>query len=110
MSNGPMIAVPDMCQKHQWLLVSQTRYSRTDPWRALIIASQIALFQAVTIDPRIQRLLARDIERVGELGCLACQKPDAFGAIVEEAKSRDLGRVKALGERWIAEAAREEKS
>lgn len=97
--------VADMCGTHQSLLVRQANYSPTDTWRALIIAAQIALFQAATCDPRIQRELAGDITKIGGLGCLACQKPDAFGEIVEAAKTHDLKVIKALGERWIAQRA-----
>lgn len=101
----PAIAVPDMCQTHQYLLVRQAGYSPSDPWRALIIASQIALFQAATTDPKTHSRIGGDITRLHEIGCLACYKPDAFGEVVEAAKSHDLGKIKALGEHWVQAAA-----
>lgn len=97
------IAIPDLCQKHQWLLVKQARYKETDPWRALVIITNIALFQAVTSDGVSYARIGGDVARIGELGCLACHKPDAFGQIVEAAKTRELGAIKALGERWVEE-------
>ncbi len=100
----PQITMPDMCQKHQYLLVRQSGYSPTDPWRALIISSQIALFKAATCDPKTHQLIGTDITKLPTLGCLACYKPDAFGEIVEAAKTHDLGRIKSLGERWVHEA------
>lgn len=101
MSSDPQIMVPDVCQKHQWLLVKQAGYSESDPWRALIIASNIALFQAATCDDTTHARIGGDIRRICELGCLACYKPDAFGEVVEAAKSHDLGLIKALGEKWV---------
>lgn len=98
------IVMPNMCDKHQYLLVQQAAYGPRDAWQALIIASQIVLFQAATCDNRIWKQLGGDVTRVPELGCLACQKPDAFGEIVEAAKTHDLKDIKALGDKWIANA------
>lgn len=106
MSDQPVM-VADMCQKHQYLLVHQAGYRPEDTWRALIIVAQIALFQAATCDEQTHRRTGGDIKRVSELGCLACYKPDAFGEIVEAAKSHDLKDIKVLGERWIEAARRE---
>ncbi len=96
--------VPDMCKTHLALLVHQAGYGPNDTWRAVIIAAQIALFQAATCDPRIQKESGGEVENLTKLGCLACQKPDSFGEIVEAAKTHDLGNIKRLGERWISEA------
>jgi len=100
----PLIEPSHMCQLHQRLLVQQAGYSEQDTWRALIIVSQIVLFQGATCDPATHEKLGGDITRIRELGCLACYKPDRFGEIVEAAKTHDLGVIKALGLRWIAEA------
>jgi hypothetical protein len=101
---NPQITVADMCTKHQTLLIHQAKYSEKDPWRALIIAAQITLFQAATIDPRTYEKISGDISNIGKLGCLACYKPDAFGEVVEAAKTHDLGKIKALGEMWLHKA------
>lgn len=92
-----------MCEKHRYLLVVQARYAETDPWRALEIAAQIALFQAATCDPKTWGRIGGNPGRIAELGCLACYRPDAFGEIVEAAKSHDLKRIKDLGDRWVTE-------
>lgn len=91
----------DICKKHQILLVKQTKFSPKDPWQALIVVTQIALFQAATADKKTYGRIDGDITKLPSLGCLACYKPDAFGEIVEAAKSHDLGKVKALGEGWV---------
>ncbi len=102
MTDRPRITVPDMCHKHQWLLVDQAQYKPAEPWRALIIMAQIALFQAATADPYFHERLGGTLERIGEIGCLACFKPDAFGQIVEAAKDKnDMGAIKRLGESWV---------
>lgn len=96
------INVPDMCKLHQTLLVQQAQYTRDDAWRALIIMAQIALFQAATADPHFHERIDGKLERIGEVGCLACFKPDAFGEIVEAAKNKnDTGAIKRLGESWV---------
>ncbi len=96
-----LIRPAQMCDKHQSLLVRQAKYSPTDAWQAMIIVSQIALFQAATADKRTHERIGDDIQKIAGLGCLACYKPDAFGEVVEAAKTHDLGKIKALGEKWV---------
>jgi hypothetical protein len=105
----PTVVVPDMCQKHQSLMIHQTGFKEADPWRALVIVSQIALFQAATCDNEVHKKIDGDITRIGELGCLACYKPDAFGEIIHVAsitKTHALKYIKALGERWVKEGVK----
>lgn len=101
----PQIKVPEMCKKHQSLLVHQAGYSEKEPWRVLIIAAQIALFQAATGDAKTYEKIGEDITKIKSLGCLACYKPDAFGEIVEAGKTKDIGKIKELGERWVSSSA-----
>lgn len=103
---SPRVDVPQMCEKHQRLLVTQAEHGPRDPWRALILMAQVALFQAATADAKTRERLGGQIARIHELGCLACYKPDAFGEVVEAAKSNVPGALKALGDRWVAEAAK----
>lgn len=98
------LMMPPMCDKHQYLLCQQAGYKESDPWRALIIVSQLALFQAMTADPKIYERVHGKVECIAELGCHACCKPDAFGEIVEAAKTHDLGAIKKLGEKWVQES------
>lgn len=107
MSEKPLVKIPELCREHQSMLVHEAGYAESDPWRALTIATQIALFQAVTCDPRGHAAMGGKIENVSSLGCLACRRPDSFGEIVETAKAHDLGAIKALGERWVNEHRRE---
>ena len=90
-----------MCYKHQWLLVHQAGYSEQDPWQSLIAVAQLALFQAVISDSKAQKLTGGEVEKISEFGCLACFKPDAFGEIVEAAKTKDLKNIKDLGDKWV---------
>jgi hypothetical protein len=72
-----------------------------DPWRALLICVQIALFQAVTCDDTAYDKAGGDVANLARLGCFACFKPDRFGELVEAAKTHDLGVIKRLGESWV---------
>lgn len=104
MSDEPRITVPDMCKTHQSLLVHQAKYGQHEPWRALIIMAQIALFQASTAHPSFHERTGGDMQRIGEIGCLACFRPDAFGEIVKAAKNKaDPGAIKRLGESWVGQ-------
>lgn len=106
----PQIVLPDMCKTHQTLLARQCGYGPEDPWRALLIATQIALFQGATADPKVHAETSGQVENLSGLGCLACRKPDLFGALVDKVQKtfpRDahIGVIKSLGERWVADAA-----
>jgi len=102
-NNDDGIMIPNLCEKHAVMLVAQSGYQQHEPWRAMMVASNIALFQFATTKPRTHELIGKDISRVGELGCLACYSPDAFGQIVEVAKSHDIRNIRLLGEKWIAD-------
>lgn len=104
MSN-PQITIPDLCALHLRLFVHGAGIVESEPWRAFVVAAQIALFQATTLDKTAHERMGGQIERLPDVGCLACFKPDAFGEIVEVAKAKDIGAIKQLGERWINEAA-----
>lgn len=74
-----------------------------------MIATQIALFQGATCDPKIHFETGGDATKVSKLGCLGCRKPDLFGQLIDKVQKtfpRDahIGAIKALGERWIADA------
>lgn len=99
-----------MCPLHQRLLVMSANYSPQDPWMALFVATQVALFQGATADPKTHERLGGDITRIGELGCLACYKPDLFVKIVDAARTHDLGKVKTLGEQWVLDAQKKDTS
>lgn len=103
---NPQVKLPDMCGTHQALLVRQCAYGPQDPWRSLLIASQIALFQGATADPKVHAETEGEISNVLRIGCLACRKPDLFGELVNKVQNtfpRDahIGTIKALGEQWV---------
>jgi len=102
MKDQPQIVVPDMCQLHQRLLLDQIGIGPDGPWRSHIIAAQITLFQAATAHPDTYGRIGRDVRRIGELGCLACFRPDAFGETVEAFQQGGMAAVKVLGERYVA--------
>ena len=110
MGKQASVMLPDMCKTHQVLLVKQCAYGPQDPWRALLIATQIALFQGATADQKVRAETGGKVENFGRLGCLACRKPDLFGALIDKVQGtfpRDahIGAIKALGEQWVAGAA-----
>lgn len=106
------IKLPDMCNTHQALLVKQLDYSRWDSWQALLIATQIALFQGATCDPNVYQKLGGKVENMHRLGCLACCKPDLFGTLIQTAqnhvKDDRIKAIKELGERWVRESTGKE--
>lgn len=103
------VVVPQLCKTHQVLLVKQCGYGPSDPWQALMIATQITLFQGVTADPRVYAQLNGNAENISTLGCLACRKPDLFGTLIDEVQKTPrlshIGTIKRLGERLVQEAA-----
>lgn len=107
-STPVQIIVPDMCQLHQRLLLDQVQIGPKGPWRSAIIAAQIALFQGATAHPDTHERIGRDITRIGELGCLACYRPDTFGQVVEAFQRDGIAGTKALGERLVADAEKSE--
>jgi len=106
--NQPTIFVPTMCQKHQRLLVDQVCVGPGGPWRAYIIVAQVALFQAATAHPTTFERIGGDVTRIGELGCLACDRPDAFGEIVAAFQAGGVAAVKAWGEAIVQNGANSE--
>ncbi|PIM51924.1 hypothetical protein CS062_17520 [Roseateles chitinivorans] len=99
-----------LCATHRALLVKQAGYGPADPWQALEIATQIALFQGASCDDKVHAEIGGDIARLPEIGCLACRKPDLFGQLVDKVQrsfpsDAHVGAIKALGERWVSDAA-----
>jgi hypothetical protein len=97
----PQITVPDMCQRHQRLLLDQIGIGPEGPWRSAIVSAQVTLFQGATAHPNTYSRIGRDVTRIGELGCLACDRPDVFGEIVQAWQLGGMASVKALGERLV---------
>lgn len=73
-----------------------------------MIATQVALFQGATVDPKVHADMGGKVENMNALGCLACRKPDLFGTLIDKAQKtrhRDrVGAIKALGEQWVRDA------
>lgn len=103
--DNAQIEITEMCQKHQALLVKQTGYGPNDPWRGLVITAQVVLFQMCTTDKALHTRSGGDITKFKEFGCLACLHPDYFGEVVEAAKDPDMGAMKRLGDRYVANSA-----
>lgn len=104
------IPIPDMCMTHKTLLVRQCDYGPNDAWIALLIATQAALFQGATADPKVRAETRGNLKNMMSIGCLACRKPDLFGTVIDmvqkSPRTRHISAIKALGERWVAEAVR----
>lgn len=97
----PLITLPELCKLHQRLLIEQTGYTRDDSWRSLMIMTNLALFQASTADDTFYDKLGGNLDRIAEIGCLACFKPDKFGEIVDTVIHKGQSAIKALGESWL---------
>lgn len=104
-TNPKPVEPPKLCGMHRWLLVEQAGFMPSDPWMALEVVTQVALFQACTCDDKIYEKLGGDIQKISTIGCMACAKPDAFGEIVAAAqrsgKKAALGAIKKLAEGWV---------
>lgn len=110
---NPVINVPPMCNTHRVLLVRQCAYRPQDPWRALELATQIALFQGASADSKVFEEVYGQLENFRHLGCLACRKPDLFGTLIDTVQRtfpRDahIGAIKKLGEQWVAQATKDQ--
>jgi hypothetical protein len=99
------VQVPDMCVKHQGLLLAQIGVGPAGPWRASIVIAQITLFQAATALEATYERIGGDVRRLSELGCLACYRPDAFGEVVQAFQTGGMSAVKALGEQYVKNAS-----
>ncbi len=108
MSEQPQVKLPDMCQRHQAELVRAAKYKQSDAWRALIIVAQLALFQGATVTDSVYKKIEGQIERISELGCLACRLPHRWQKILRASRSREIGDIKALGESWVFAAKKPE--
>jgi hypothetical protein len=107
----PQVELPGFCKRHQGIIVRAGRFRETDPWRSLLIVSEMALFQGLSAESEVQERIDGDITRIGELGCLACydaKKLSELLRVIREGrrwpKGRTLADVKQLGLRWIEES------
>jgi hypothetical protein len=101
--DDPPIMMPPFCPRHQHEIVHEAGYKETDPWRVLMVAAQIAMFQGATSTPSVHKRLGGDVSKIGTLGCFACRLPNKWGQVIAAAKI-SLATVKALGDGWIEEA------
>lgn len=108
---APQVNMPSLCQTHRVLLVRQCAYGPSDPWLALEVATQVALFQGATADDKVYAQIGGDITRLAEVGCLACRKPDLFGQLIDKVqrtfpRSARIAAIKELGEAWVKAGAK----
>lgn len=106
MSEHPQVEVPQMCQKHQRLLVEQLRIGPEGPWQIAIVAVQIVLFQGSLTFQSVWGKIGGDVTKLKTLGCLACERPDVFGEAIEAYRQHGIAGTKARGERYVAEGKR----
>lgn len=104
------VMVSPLCARHLAELLKRCGHGPQDPWQSLIVAAQVAMFQGVTADDEIREKLEGMVERIGELGCLACCRPALFSQLIDRAngaahKSLYIGAIRALGLEWVEGAA-----
>lgn len=102
----PVVKVPDMCALHQRLLLDQIGIGPEGPWRSHVIVAQVALFQGATAYPGTYDRIGGDVQRIGELGCLACYRPDTFGEVVQAFLAGGIAAVKRLGESLVQDGSK----
>ena len=68
-SPTPLVKLPNLCNTHQVLLVGQTGYGPKDPWQALMISTQIAMFQGASGDQKVYEEMDGKIENIDKIGC-----------------------------------------
>jgi hypothetical protein len=95
------IEVPSLCRRHQVETVRRLQVGPEGPWRATIIMTQIALFQACTARDLHART-GGDLTKVPSVGCLACFDPEAF----RDVTSAGMSGIKAKGEGYVERAGR----
>jgi len=103
--NSPIKLQP-FCTKHSAELIRRAGYAQTDPWFALLLAAQVAMFQGATSTESVQKKTAGNIHQIAAFGCLACRLPIKWEEVLSIVKTRpkDLGAIKGLGEIWVKEA------
>lgn len=103
MSDKVQIVLPALCELDQSLIVHGARFKAEDPWQALLVTANLALFQAASAGQRVWSMVRRtedgladaaDLSRVlAELGCLGCLLPKTREALTEEILLFGLSQV-----------------
>lgn len=101
MNDNKRIDCPPMCERHRSELIHGAKFKMGDPWMALEVVSQLALVQATLADKKYLIKYSNDPMGINRVGCLACFSPKIFKEIIDVAKkTRDIGEVKKIGERF----------
>jgi hypothetical protein len=102
--NSPIKLQP-FCTKHSAELIRRAGYARTDPWFALLLAAQVAMFQGATSTESVHKKTGGDIYQIAAFGCLACRLPIKWEDLLQITRTapKDLGAIKNLGETWVKE-------
>ncbi len=95
------IVMPPFCAGHNHEIVHEAKYSETDPWRALIVITQVAMFQGMTTTPSVHKRVGGDVTKIATLGCFACRLPGKWKEVIRASKV-SLEAIKELGEKWVA--------
>lgn len=87
-----------LCDHCRSKLVHKAKFKKTDPWMALEMTTVLVLVQKALSDKKFLIKYGNDVEGINRIDCLGCFLPDMLNKIIETAKSKDLEKVKALGD------------
>ena len=93
------ISIPSFCEYHRSRLVHGAKFREKDPWMALEVASQIAMLQAIMVSNTFHIKFGGDVEKIQNVGCLACFENKTFKQLVKIAKkNKSIKDIKEFGD------------
>lgn len=99
MSDEKPIMMPSFCDEHRSKLIHGAKFKPHDPWMALEIASQLAMFQVILADNNFHIKYGGDAHAISRVGCMACFANKTFKQLIKVAKkNKDIGDIKKFGE------------
>ena len=109
------IFLPPFCDPHAAEVVRVAGVPESGPWRATLVVAQIAMFQALAADPRIQvrcgpTPVGADVNNLtlvlAEIGCPGCWNADALHRVAIKLRDQGLSAVAQMTRsdpNWYAE-------
>ena len=103
---GSEIKIPEFCYRHAHEIVHSAKFKPDDQWQALLIISNVAMFQGASATPSVWKKIDGDASRFTGLGCLACCLPFKYRAVlthIRRPQTKDdlLTGLKQLGMKWV---------
>lgn len=88
-----------LCNNCRSDLIHGSKFKQTDPWMALEITALLTLMNVALKDNKFLIKYGNDVYGINRIECLGCFIPLTLEKIISVAKkTRDLGKVKAIGD------------